>query len=489
METQSRAGTGGTEGHGSELAPDRQPPNATLMTLLWSVVILLPCFWLSRIQAGDLSSHVYNAWLASFVEQGKIQGLQVVGQWTNILFDILLGWTAKVIGLAGAQRLVVAALVEVFFWGALQLIWVVSKRRPWFLAPCIAMLAYGSVFHYGFMNFYASMGLSLWALVALWAGRRVYRLFAIPLLLLAVAGSILPVGWGLSVATYAWLARRVPSRFVLGVSTGAAILLFRLLLSACFTVHVRPAQILFVSGADQLWIYGWKYVFLSASLLFLWATTFRGAVSQDREVVRGIPFQLLLITAAGVLLVPDGIEIPLYRHGLWYVPDRMSLATAVLVCCVLGAARPSRALSIAMVLLMGVYFSFLGHDAHVLNQIESEMEARLSSLPPGHRVVSGLVSSGSRIDPLCHMVDRACVGRCWSYANYEASTAAFRIRALRANGVVVTNYADSFALQKGTYVVREQFAPLYQVAYAHGTGLYLRVLSVGQVAGTYVIDW
>jgi hypothetical protein len=28
-----------------------------------SLGLLLPCYWQPRIQAGDLSSHIYNAWL------------------------------------------------------------------------------------------------------------------------------------------------------------------------------------------------------------------------------------------------------------------------------------------------------------------------------------------------------------------------------------------------------------------------------------------
>jgi len=40
--------------------------------LLWGVLpicvqLLVPCFWHQRIEAGDLASHVYNAWLANEV--------------------------------------------------------------------------------------------------------------------------------------------------------------------------------------------------------------------------------------------------------------------------------------------------------------------------------------------------------------------------------------------------------------------------------------
>ena len=36
-----------------------------------SLAVLIPCYWHRYIQAGDLGSHVYNAWLAQMVQQGR----------------------------------------------------------------------------------------------------------------------------------------------------------------------------------------------------------------------------------------------------------------------------------------------------------------------------------------------------------------------------------------------------------------------------------
>src|SRR5689334_13625763 len=58
--------------------------------LLVSLLLLIPVFWQPRLQAGDLSSHIYNAWLVNLIEHGKTPGLIVVRQWTNVLFDWLL---------------------------------------------------------------------------------------------------------------------------------------------------------------------------------------------------------------------------------------------------------------------------------------------------------------------------------------------------------------------------------------------------------------
>src|SRR5258707_2736966 len=61
-----------------------------VLALLVSVVILIPCFWQRHIQAGDLASHVYNAWLAQLVETGKAPGVYTVWQGKNVLFGLML---------------------------------------------------------------------------------------------------------------------------------------------------------------------------------------------------------------------------------------------------------------------------------------------------------------------------------------------------------------------------------------------------------------
>jgi hypothetical protein len=61
------------------------------------------------------------------------------------------------------------------------------------------------------------------------------------------------------------------------------------------------------------------------------------------------------------------------------------------------------------------------------------------------------------------MIDRVCLGRCYSYANYEPSTAQFRVRVVSANPIVAATYEDSWALQGGKYVVKERDLPLYEI--------------------------
>ena len=86
--------------------------------VLASILVLLPCYWGPHIQAGDLSSHVYNSWLAMLVEAGKLPGLAVAGQATNVLFDVMLSGLFRTLGPDLAQRIAVSVTVLIFVWGA-----------------------------------------------------------------------------------------------------------------------------------------------------------------------------------------------------------------------------------------------------------------------------------------------------------------------------------------------------------------------------------
>src|SRR5216683_4119156 len=142
-----------------------------LSAVFLSVLLVVPCVWHPRIEAGDLASHVYNAWLAQLIAKGQASGLYIAKQWNNILFDLMLLRAANLVGLVAAQKVVVSACVLVFFWGVFAFIRAVTERSPWFLTPCIAMLAYGYSFSMGFMNYYLSLGLACFGLAIFWGAR------------------------------------------------------------------------------------------------------------------------------------------------------------------------------------------------------------------------------------------------------------------------------------------------------------------------------
>jgi hypothetical protein len=115
------------------------------------------------------------------------------------------------------------------------------------------------------------------------------------------------------------------------------------------------------------------------------------------------------------------------------------------------------------------------------------MTSLVSQLPPGQRVVSAIDDSTLRISVFTHMIDRACLGRCYSYANYEPSTAQFRVRAVAENPIVVLTYTDSSSLQAGTYVVKQRDLPLYQVVLDRAGHMGIRMLTAGAQSG--LTEW
>lgn len=435
---------------------------------LLAAIILLPCYWQPRIQAGDLSSHIYNAWLARWTESGGLPGLYIAGQSTNILFDLLLAGFMRLLGPNGAQRAAVTLAVLIFASGAFALISAVAARRAWYLAPCLGVLAYGWVFHMGLFNFYMALGLCLWALSLGWRFEPRGLALASGILLLAYTAHALPVLWSVGLFAYVWLARQLAAgtRIWLLSATVALLAAAQLPLHRQFTVQWFPNQLFLATGADQAWVFDSKYFYIAAALALLWGTQFlallrsRGA----RDLISGLPFQIALLTAAAVCLIPDAILIPGYNHALAFITERMSFAAGVLICAVLAESRPLAAHKYGYAAIAVIFFAFLFHDERALNRFEDRIDTLAAQVPPGARIVSPMNDQSFRVNSLVHMFDRACIGRCFSYANYEPSTAQFRLRATPGNSYVAGSYRDSWELQNGQHMRRASEPPLLCVA-------------------------
>lgn len=436
-----------------------------------SILLLVPCFWQQRIQAGDLSSHLYNAWLAQLIERGQAPGLTLARQSNNVLFDLILSGLMRAFGAAAAQRMAVSLAVLVFFWGAFAFLWSCSRARPrrapWQLAACLAMLAYGFVFRMGLFNFYISLGLCFAAMALARRKKRWAVAAALPLFGIAYVAHALPVAWAAGVLVYERVAQalapRHRSRLMIGAL--AALALAGLLLGAFFPTRRGADQVIAMTGADQIWIYGKDYAVLAMALLAAWAVCFQRAV-RSRGVARtmlDVPFQLCALSAAALVLLPGGVLLPGFRSALDFVAERMSLAGAVLFCALIASVRLPKPLVGAMAAIAVVFFGLSYRDERALNQVETQMERVVAQLPPDQRVISALAAPESRVRSLAHLIDRVCAGRCFSYANYEPSTGQFRVRAERENPIVVWNYGDSWTIQTGGYVVKPRDLPLYKI--------------------------
>jgi len=458
-----------------------------------SIAVLTPCFWQRRLQAGDLSSHIYNAWLVQLIEQGKAGGLALVRRSNNVLFDLLLSALLKMFGAGPAQRIAVAAAVLVFFWGAFALVWAVSRRgAPWAWMPCLTMLSYGWVFHMGLFNFYLALGLACWALALVLAPRLrsvSWRWPAVATLLgVSYVAHPMPMVWALAALAYVGVARAIPPRYRLLLTVGslAGLALVCALLRKYFQCWWSSDQPLAFSGADQLWVFGYRYLPLGAALLAIWAASMRRVV-QRRGWLRtllDVPLQLCILTAACVVLGPGGIVLPNGQAESLLI-GRMSLAGAVLYCGMAAAAPARKWLAPALAAMAAIFFVFVYQDESALNGVEDRMERAVAQLPPGQRVVSALMDTNQRQFSVLHLVDRVCLGRCFSYANYEPSVGQFRVQAARENGIVAYDFRDSWAMQAGGYLVKPRDVPLYRIDLC---GMGSRDLCVAPVAAGVTLE-
>ena len=110
-------------------------------------------------------------------------------------------------------------------------------------------------------------------------------------------------------------------------------------------------------------------------------------------------------------------------------------------CAVLGAVPLRVHEKIALAAVAAMFFSFLYIDTRELNRLEDSINAVVEQLPSGQRVIGSFPGWSLRVIPLQHALDRACIGRCFSYANYEPSSRQFRIRAQAGNAVVFDKYS------------------------------------------------
>jgi GNAT superfamily N-acetyltransferase len=442
--------------------------------LFLSVLILIPCFWHAHIQAGDLGSHIYNAWLAQLAERQEIPGVVVVDQWSNVLFDLMVLHIANWFGFPPAEKIAVSLVVLVFFWGAFSFIASVSGRPPWLLTPFLAVLAYGYAFHMGFMNYCLSMGLAFLGLAAVWQGGAVNWL--VSAIFAALAFFAHPIGLVvfIAVASYVLVWRVLPGRARAGVPLLA--MASFILLHRYFLAHPehepswRGEGIGQLLGQDQMNVYGHSYLVLS------WVAVAWGAVSvvaalYDWVFRAGKPsralrlaLELYVVAIAATVYLPENFRTGLYAGWVGLLVSRLTLVTAVFGLLLLGSLRLPGWTWRGAAVTAAIFFALLYRDTGRLGQMESNARSLAESLAPGTRIVGVASPPGDwRVAFIYHSIDRACIGRCFSFANYEASSLQFRVRALPGNRVVTTSVDQSDDMSSGDYRVQSKDLPLVSI--------------------------
>jgi hypothetical protein len=461
-----------------------------------SALMVVPCWWHRRIEAGDLASHVYNAWLAELVEKGQAPGLYIARQWNNILFDVALLRIASLFGLAAAQKIVVSACVLIFFWGVFAFIRTVTERPPWFLVPCIAMLAYGYSFSMGFMNYYLSLGLACFALAILWRTRRFEWIAAIPFVALAMLAHPIGFLWLVGTLAYVKVREKLAGWRKLAMPVSAA----SVFAVVCWYTSHRPSlfadwdrgAFYLYNGADQLALYGRPYFFLAgAAFLFglicvvldFYARRPGSSCWKPFE----LPFELYAVTFCGSVLLPENLRPSIYGGWIGVIGSRLTTISAMLGLCFLGCLKSRRWHLAGFGICAIGFFAFLFQDTSWLNHLEANAEELVSKLPAGTRVIVTVhAPADSRISFIGHSVERACIGHCFSYANYEPASREFRMRVRKGSPVVTSLTDDAEDMASGEYQVDDTDLPLkqiYQCDEKDLTKLCIRDLEAGEVNG------
>jgi len=461
-----------------------------------SVLILLPCWWHRHIEAGDLASHVYNAWLGQLIEKGQAPGLYITNQWNNILFDVALLRVANLFGLAAAEKIVVSACVLILFWGVFAFIRTVTDRPPWFLAPCIAMLAYGYSFSMGFMNYYLSLGIACFGLAIVWRARRFGWLAAAPVALLALLAHPIGFLWLVGTLAYIKVREKVSGWWKLAQPLAAA----SAFVAVCLYASHRPllfadwdrGPFYFYNGADQLALYGKRYFFLAAAAFLLGLLCVGVDFSERRREDSSwrlfeLPFELYAVTFCGTALLPENLRPSIYGGWIGVIGSRLTTISAILGLCFLACLKPRRWHLAGFAICGIVFFAFLYQDTGWLNHLEANAEKLVGNLPAGTRVIVTVrAPADSRISFIAHSVERACIGHCFSYANYEPASQEFRVRVRKGSPVVTSSTDDAEDMASGEYEVDDTDLPLKQIYQCDPKDLAklcIRDLDAGEVNG------
>jgi len=471
-------------------------------------VVVIPCVWHHHLEAGDVPSHLYNAWLAQLIVKGQLPGLFLVHQWNNVLFDFTLSGLGNLVGLGAAEKIVVSSAVLIFFWGAFALVCSVShtgnlKRIPWFLTPCLAVFAYGYTFQMGFMNYYVSIGLAFFGLALLARSdvrsiRSVLRegrfaIFLIPLIWLAY-----PLGLVVfvSVGVYILLVKRLsPARQVYLFFTSVLILL-----ALHFYIEFRHWDLSWKegigqmeNGADQLLLYAAHdllpfYLLQVLFLAYLLVDAKRGWRTPQWWQSYLLPVQLYSLALVAIGLLPSFMVVS-HRFGkmgaIGFLSERLTSVAAILACCLLAQIKPERWHFAGFVALAAIFFWYLYWDTLTISSIEDQMDRLVASLPPGQRVITKkFYLPGLRVS-VNHTIDRACIGRCFSYDNYEPPSGQFHVRVQAENPFVLPRMEDDLAVRKGNYIVQQRDLPLYEIYECNPgtTTLCISKLKAGQENG------
>jgi hypothetical protein len=248
----------------------------------------------------------------------------------------------------------------------------------------------------------------------------------------------------------------------------------------------------FYNGADQLALYGQRYTYLG------WAAFLFGLFCAGVDLYAGrregftwrrfeLPLELYAVAFCATALLPENLRPSLDGGWIGLLGSRLTTISAIFGLCVLGLLRPRKWHLAGFSACAILFFAFLYQDTGWINRLEANAEQLVSNLPPGTRVIATVwAPPDSRIPFVGHAVERACIGHCFSFSNYEPASGQFRVRVRKGSPVVTASTDDAEDMASGEFEVDETDLPLKQIYQCDASGLTklcIRDLESGETNG------
>jgi hypothetical protein len=358
------------------------------------------------------------------------------------------------------------------------------------------MLAYGYSFNMGFMNYCLSLGLACFAMAILWRARGSDWIVGALLAFFAMLAHPIGFLWMIGTLAYVRARAKLPGWWKLALPLAAA--------SGFATIYWyvshRPSLLAdwdrgpfyFYNGADQLALYGQRYSYL-AGVAFLFGVV---CVAVDLYSRRRddswwkpfeLPFELYAVAFCATALLPENLRPSVNAGWIGVLGSRLTTISAILGLCILAALKPRKWQAAGFGVCCLVFFAFLYQDTGWLNQLEANAEKLVENLPAGTRViVTAQAPADSRISFVGHAIERACIGHCFSYANYEPSSGEFRVRVRAGSRVAIASTDLGEDMSSGEYELDDSDLPMKQIYQCYAgdlTKLCIRDLAAGETNG------
>jgi hypothetical protein len=205
-----------------------------------------------------------------------------------------------------------------------------------------------------------------------------------------------------------------------------------------------------------------------------------------------LPLELYAVAFCATALLPENLRPSIHGGWIGVLGSRLTTISAILGLCFLGFLKPRKWHVAGFGACAVIFFAFLYQDTGWLNRLEANAEKLVADLPPGTKLIVTIdAPAGSRITFIGHSVERACIGHCFSYANYEPASREFRVRVQEGSPVVTSSTDDAEDMASGEFEVDETDLPIKQIYQCDAldlTKLCIRDLEAGETNGRLSFD-